>query len=116
MVVGSITTLLLGTSSILELTYVLSAILGFFLIAVMPIALSTLEELETVGPDLSGVSAGLAFELGNLGGFLGSILLEAFRVEGSYLYSILYLFIVMMFSTALVLLIPETGKQDVSEE
>jgi MFS family permease len=116
MVVGSITTLLLGTSTILELTYVLSAILGFFLIAVMPIALSTLEELETVGPDLSGVSAGLAFELGNLGGFLGSILLEVLRVEGSYLYSILYLFIVMLISTALVLLIPETGVQGVNEE
>jgi MFS family permease len=116
MVVGSITTLFLGTSTILEITYVLSAILGFFLIAVMPIALSTLEELETVGPDLSGVSAGLAFELGNLGGFLGSILLETLRVEGSYLYSILYLFIVMLIATVLVLLIPETGQQGASKE
>jgi nitrate/nitrite transporter NarK len=116
MIVGSITTLLLGTSTILELTYVLSAILGFFLIAVMPIALSTLEELETVGPDLSGASAGLAFELGNLGGFLGSILLEALRVEGSYIYSILYLFIVMLIALVLVLLIPETGQQGASKE
>ena len=116
MIVGSVTTLILGTSTILELTYVMSAILGFFLIAVMPIALSTLEELETVGPELSGVSAGLAFELGNLGGFLGSILLEVLRFEGSYLYSILYLFTVMLIATAFVLLIPETGKQGVSKE
>jgi len=55
------------------------------------------------------LSTGLAFWFGNLGGFLGSILLEAFRVGGSYFYSVLYLFIVMVIATLLVLTIPETG-------
>ncbi|MFW9967507.1 MAG: nitrate/nitrite transporter [Candidatus Thorarchaeota archaeon] len=109
MAVGTLATLILGTSTILELTYVMSAILGFFLIAVMPIALSVVEELETVGPELAGASTGLAFWFGNLGGFLGSILLEAFRVGTSYFYSILYLVIVMAIATLLILTIPETG-------
>ena len=87
----------------------MSAVLGFFLIAVMPIALSMIEEFETVGPELSGASTGLAFWFGNLGGFLGSILLEAFRVGASYFYSILYLVIVMVIATLLVLTVPETG-------
>jgi MFS family permease len=107
--VGTVATLILGTSTILELTYIMSAVLGFFLIAVMPIALSMIEEFDTVGPELSGASTGLAFWFGNLGGFLGSILLEAFRVGASYFYSILYLVIVMVIATLLVLTVPETG-------
>ncbi len=110
MVVGTAATLVLGTSTVLELTYLTSAILGFFLIAVMPIALSVVEELKSVGPELSGASTGLAFWFGNLGGFLGTVLLELFRVGGSYFYSILYLVIVMAVSTLLVLTIPETGR------
>jgi hypothetical protein len=68
-----------------------------------------LEEFESVGPELSGASTGLAFWFGNLGGFLGSILLESFRVGISYLYSILYLVVVMAVATLLILTIPETG-------
>ena len=109
MAVGAVSTLILGTSTIVELTYLMSAILGFFLIAVMPVALSTLEEFKTVGPELSGASTGLAFWFGNLGGFLGSILLEVFRVGTSYFYSVVYLFAVMVIATLLVLTIPETG-------
>jgi nitrate/nitrite transporter NarK len=109
--VASVLTLILGTSTILELTYIASALLGFFLISVMPIALTTLEELKSVGPELSGASAGLAFELGNLGGFLGSIILELLKTGASYLYSILYLLVVMLIATALVFLIPETGRK-----
>ncbi len=109
MAVGAVSTLILGTSTVVELTYLMSAILGFFLIAVMPVALSTLEEFKTVGPELSGASTGLAFWFGNLGGFLGSILLEVFRVGTSYFYSVAYLFAVMVIATLLVLTIPETG-------
>ncbi len=109
MAVGAAATLILGTSTVVELTYLISAILGFFLIAVMPVALSVLEEFETVGPELSGASTGLAFWFGNLGGFLGSILLEALRVEMSYFYSVVYLVVVMVIATLLVLTIPETG-------
>jgi hypothetical protein len=75
----------------------------------MPIALSVLEEFETVGPALSGASTGLAFWFGNLGGFVGSILLEALRVGESYFYSVLYLVAVMAIATLFVLTIPETG-------
>ncbi len=112
LVVGIITTYLVGTSTITELTYVSSAILGFFLISVMPIALSMLEEFKTVGPDLAGASTGLAFWFGNLGGFLGTILLEALRVGGSYFYSIVYLVVVMVIATVLIMTIPETGRRE----
>jgi hypothetical protein len=108
---GSITTLILGTSSNVILTYIISTLLGFFLISVMPIALSTQEELKSVGPQLSGASAGLAFEFGNLGGFLGLIILEALVVGTSYFFSILFLFLATLISAGLTLLIPETGKQ-----
>ena len=110
--VGIISTWLVGTSTITELTYVSSAILGFFLISVMPIALSMLEEFKTVGPELAGASTGLAFWFGNLGGFLGTILLEALRVEGSYLYSIVYLVVVMVIATVLIFTIPETKRRE----
>ncbi len=73
-----------------------------------------LEELDTVGPKLSGMSTGLAFWFGNLGGFLGSIILEVLRVGTSYFYSILYLFIVIGIVTFLVLWLPETLKCDSS--
>ncbi len=112
--VGAGAILLLGTSTVLLFTYLISAILGFFLIAVMPVALSTLEELDSVGPQLSGASAGLAFWFGNLGGFMGSIILELLRVGSSYFYSILYLFIVMVIAMVLILFIPETGKRNMS--
>lgn len=107
--VACVTTLILGTSTVLIVTFVVSALLGFFLISVMPIALTTLEELKTVGPRLSGASAGIAFELGNLGGFLGSIVLELLVVGTSYLYSIMYLVVALVIATVLVLMIPETG-------
>jgi MFS family permease len=109
LVVGIISTYILGTTSIAEVSYISAAVLGFFLIAVMPIALSMLEEFKTVGPELSGASTGLAFWWGNLGGFLGTILLETLRVGTSYFYSIVYLVVVMVIATVLILTIPETG-------
>jgi MFS family permease len=112
LIVGIIATWIVGTSTVLEVTYLSSAILGFFLIAVMPIALSMLEEFKTVGPELSGASTGLAFWFGNLGGFLGTILLETLRVGTSYFYSIVYLVVVMVIATVLILTIPETGSQE----
>ncbi len=111
LVVGIIATFILGTTNITEVSYMSAAILGFFLIAVMPIALSMLEEFKSVGPELSGASTGLAFWWGNLGGFLGTILLEALRVGTSYFYSIIYLVVVMGIATVLILTIPETGQQ-----
>lgn len=111
LVMGAITTLILGTSTIAILTYAISILLGFFLISVMPVALSTQEELKSVGPQLSGASAGMAFEWGNVGGFLGLILLEALKVGTSYFYSILFLFIATLISGVLVLFIPETGRR-----
>jgi MFS family permease len=111
LIVGIITTYIVGTSTITMLTYVSAAILGFFLISVMPIALSMLEEFKSVGPELAGASTGLAFWFGNLGGFLGTILLEALRVGGSYFYSILYLVVVMVIATVLILTIPETKQR-----
>ena len=114
--VGIISTWLVGTSTITELTYVSSAILGFFLISVMPIALSMLEEFKSVGPDLAGASTGLAFWFGNLGGFLGTILLEALRVGESYFYSIVYLVVVMAIATVLIFTIPETkGREETTQ-
>ncbi len=112
LVIGTISTWLVGTSTITEMTYVSSAILGFFLISVMPIALSMLEEFKTVGPELAGASTGLAFWFGNLGGFLGTILLETLRVGGSYFYSIVYLVVIMVIATVLIMTIPETGKKE----
>jgi len=121
LVVGIISTYLLGTSTITELSYVSAAVLGFFLIAVMPIALSMLEEFKSVGPELSGASTGLAFWWGNLGGFLGTILLEALRVgpppiTPSYFYSIVYLVVVMVIATVLIMTIPETGRREASTQ
>jgi MFS family permease len=115
LVVGIIATWILGTTNITEVSYVSAAILGFFLIAVMPIALSMLEEFKTVGPELSGASTGLAFWWGNLGGFLGTILLETLRVGTSYFYSIVYLVVVMVIATVLILTIPETGRHKDSQ-
>lgn len=116
LIVGVIATWVLGTSTITEVTYVSAAILGFFLIAVMPIALSMMEEFKTVGPELSGASTGLAFWFGNLGGFLGTILLEGFRVGTSYFYSIVYLAVVMAIATVLIMTIPETAKRQTLKE
>jgi MFS family permease len=112
LIVGIIMTYLVGTSTITGLTYVSSAILGFFLISVMPIALSMLEEFKSVGPELAGASTGLAFWFGNLGGFLGTILLEALRVGDSYFYSIVYLVVVMVIATVLIMTIPETKQRE----
>ncbi len=107
--IATVGTFLLGTSTIIGLTFLMSAVLGFFLIAVMPIGLSMLEELDTVGPELSGASTGLAFWFGNLGGFTGSILLEVFRVGTSYFYSVIYLVVIVAIATLLMFVLPETG-------
>jgi nitrate/nitrite transporter NarK len=116
---GAVTTLVLGISTVALLTYIVAAMLGFFLISVMPVALTTQEELESVGPQLSGASAGMAFEFGNLGGFLVLIIMTFVlavpaSVPGhfSYFYSILFLFVITLIADALVLAIPETGKHE----
>jgi MFS family permease len=111
-VMGAITTLILGTSTIAILTYAISILLGFFLVSVMPVALSTQEELKSVGPQLSGASAGMAFEWGNVGGFLGLIILEALKVGTSYFYSILFLFVATLIAAVLIVFIPETGRRE----
>ncbi|MFW9849899.1 MAG: MFS transporter, partial [Candidatus Thorarchaeota archaeon] len=110
--IASVAVFIVGTSTMEILTYIMSAVLGFFLIAVMPIGLSILEELDSVGPELSGASTGLAFWFGNLGGFSASILLELMRVGPSYFYSILYLFIAIAIATILMFFIPETGHRE----
>lgn len=110
LVVAVIATFVVGTSTFVVLTFLVSAVLGFFLIAVMPIGLSMLEEFDTVGPELSGMSTGIAFEFGNLGGLIGIIVLESLKVGTSYLYSIIYVVVVLSIATALMLLLPETGK------
>jgi MFS family permease len=116
LIVGAIATLILGTSSFSILTYVIAAVLGFFLISVMPVALTTMEELKSVGPELSGASAGLAFELGNLGGFLGLLIMGFVlwvpTAVQPFFYSILFLFVAALISAALVFLVPETGRRE----
>ncbi|WXG43947.1 MAG: MFS transporter [Promethearchaeati archaeon SRVP18_Atabeyarchaeia-1] len=115
-VIGAITTLLLGISPFSMLTYVIAVLLGFFLISVMPVALTTTEELKSVGPQLSGASAGLIFEFANLGGFLGLLILEYVLKDPTavqpYFYSILFLFAALLIAGALFLLVPETGKRE----
>ena len=112
--VGAIMTYVVGTSTAVGITILAAGVLGFFLVSVMPIALSTLEEFKSVGPQLSGASAGLAFWFGNLGAFLGLLILESLRVGGSYFYSILYLVVTLLIASALVATIPETGKREKS--
>jgi sugar phosphate permease len=109
--VGAIMTFIVGTSTNVAITFIAAGALGFFLVSIMPIALSTLEEFKSVGPQLSGASAGLAFWFGNLGAFLGLLILEALRVGGSYFYSILYLVITLLIAAVLIATIPETGKR-----
>jgi nitrate/nitrite transporter NarK len=109
--VGAIMTFIVGTSTNVGITFIAAGALGFFLVSIMPIALSTLEEFKSVGPQLSGASAGLAFWFGNLGAFLGLLILEALRVGGSYFYSILYLVITLLIGAVLIATIPETGKR-----
>jgi MFS family permease len=115
-IVGAIATFLLGTSPFsIPFTYVIAAILGFFLISLMPVALTTTEEFKSVGPELSGASAGLIFEVANLGGFLGLIILEYVLKNPAatqpYFYSMLFLFAAMLIATGLILMIPETGRR-----
>ncbi len=112
--VGAIMTFIVGTSTVVGITFISAGLLGFFLVSIMPIALSTLEEFKSVGPQLSGASAGLAFWFGNLGAFLGLLILEALKVGGSYFYSILYLVITLLIATLLISTIPETGKREKS--
>ena len=113
--IGAIATYIVGTSTDIVVTFIASAILGFFLISVMPVALSMLEEFDSVGPELSGASTGLAFELGNLGGFLGTIILEVLRVGGSYFWSIIYLVVIIAIGFVLVLTIKEKGVKQTTE-
>jgi MFS family permease len=114
--IGAITTLLLGISPFSILTYLIAALLGFFLISIMPVALTTTEELKSVGPQLSGASAGLIFEFANLGGFLGLVIMEYVLKDPTaaqpYFYSIVFLFVIMLIAAALFLLVPETGRRE----
>ena len=119
LLVGAVTTFLLGTSPFSVLTYLIAALLGFFLISVMPVALTTMEELKCCGPQLSGASAGLAFEFGNLGGFLGLLIMSYVLynpVTNSFFYSILFLLVVTLIAAALVLIVPETGRREKSKD
>ncbi|MHA1606338.1 MAG: MFS transporter [Candidatus Freyarchaeota archaeon] len=81
---------LIGTTSGL-VTAVAAFLLGFFLLACLPISFEIAMETREIGPKLAGLAVGGLYTFGNLGGSVGPLVVESLETSSiPYLMSQLY--------------------------
>jgi MFS family permease len=101
---------IIGTVGVLLVSIISALLLGFFVISVLPIALSMLGEMKTIGPALVGAASGLTMTIGYIGAVgigMTALLLSA---PGYWITAILFLAILGVIGTFIMAFVRETGK------
>ncbi|WP_287152588.1 MFS transporter [Candidatus Solincola tengchongensis] len=99
---------------------VAGALLGFFLLAALPVTFTITGEMEDIGPRLAGSAAGTLMAIGSIGSFAIPFLMEAFKREAirswskeavaDYRWAIVFLAALGALAIAVVILwVKETG-------
>lgn len=107
---AAIFSFIIGTVGDLSISIISALLLGFFVIAVMPIALTMLGEMETVGATLVGAASGLAMTIGYIGAVGISLVAQMLSTPVSWYTSILLLAILGVVGTLVMALVRETGE------
>jgi MFS family permease len=100
---------IIGTVGILLVSMISALLLGFFVISVMPIALSMLGEMKTVGPGLVGAASGLTMTIGYVGAVSVGFIALFLSAGGNWYTSILFLVILGLIGMLIMALVRETG-------
>ena len=100
---------IIGTVGVLLVSMISALVLGFFVISVMPIALSMLGEMKTIGPGLVGAASGLAMTIGYIGAVGIGMTALILSAPGNWYTSILFLVILGLVGTMIMTLVRETG-------
>jgi fucose permease len=93
------TILLIGGLSSTALIFVTGAFLGFFLLSALPIVLAFAE--ETTGAALTGTATSILLLLGNFGGVVITLLMEAIKgatggISGSFFWAMFFLAVLFL--------------------
>jgi MFS family permease len=99
----------IGTTGDLRLTVISSLLLGFFAIAVLPIALTMLGEMKTIGSALVGAASGLTMTIGYIGAVAVTLIAETLETPSGWHNSILFLTILGLLGTISMAFVKETG-------
>nr|MDO8099498.1 MFS transporter [Candidatus Njordarchaeota archaeon] len=101
---------LIGTIGILIVSVISALLLGFFVIAVLPVALEMLAEMKTIGPPLVGAASGLTMTIGYVGAVGVTLIAEMLGTPLNWSLSVLFLAILGLIGMAFMAPIKETGE------
>jgi MFS family permease len=101
---------IIGTIGVLLVSIISALLLGFFVISVLPIALSMLGEMKTIGPALVGAASGLTMTIGYIGAVGVGMTALILSAPGNWFTSILFLVIIGLVGTIIMALVRETGE------
>ncbi|MGQ9476485.1 MAG: MFS transporter [Actinomycetota bacterium] len=106
--------ILMGFMGSKPVTMVASALLGFFLLAALPVTFTITGEMEEIGPRLAGSAVGTLMAVGSIGSFAIPFLMEVFKREVErgvdYRWAIVFLAALGALAIVVVLVwVKETG-------
>jgi sugar phosphate permease len=101
---------IIGTIGILTVSIISALILGFFVISVLPIALSMLGEMKTIGSALVGAATGLTMTIGYIGAVGIGLTALILSTPVSWGTSILFLVALGLIGTLIMMFVRETGE------
>jgi MFS family permease len=100
---------IIGTVGVLLVSMISALLLGFFVISVLPIALSMLGEMKTIGPTLVGAASGLTMTVGYIGAVGIGMTALILSSPGNWYTSILFLVILGLAGALIMAMVRETG-------
>lgn len=107
--------LLIGFVGSKPISVIAAALLGFFLLAALPVTFTIAGEMKEIGPRLAGAAVGTLMAIGSIGSFVIPMLMEAFRRETAagvpdYRWAVLFLVALAFAAVAVVVAgVKETG-------
>jgi MFS family permease len=101
---------IIGTIGILTVSIISALILGLFVISVLPIALSMLGEMKTIGSALVGAATGLTMTIGYIGAVGIGLTALILSTPVSWGTSILFLVALGLIGTLIMMFVRETGE------
>jgi MFS family permease len=100
---------IIGTIGNLTVSIISALLLGFFVVSVLPVALTMLGEMKTIGAALVGAATGLTMMIGYIGAVAVTLIAEVLATPTSWYTSIIFLAILGLIGMLVMLLVRETG-------
>lgn len=100
----------IGTIGDLTVSIISALLLGFFVIAVLPVALTMLGEMKTIGAALVGAATGLTMMVGYIGAVAVTLIAEVLSTPTSWYTSIIFLAVLGLIGMLVMAFVRETGE------